>query len=218
MRTLTPDLLLQAYCAGLFPMGERRDDPTLYWLDPDPRTILPLDGFHLPRRLARTVRSGRFEIRCNSAFRAIVEACAAATDNRRESWINQPIVELYSALAARGQAYSVETWQDGQMVGGLYGVSIGGAFFGESMFSRERDASKVALVHLVARLLRGGYNLLDCQFMTEHLRAFGAIEVPKAEYRGRLQQALRRATSFELELDGATACATVLSAGAAAEP
>lgn len=209
MRTLTPDLLLQAYCAGLFPMGERRDDPTLYWLDPDPRTILPLDDFHLSRRLARTVRSGRFEVRCNSDFRAVIEACAAATVERRESWINRPIVELYSALAARGQAYSVETWHEGRLVGGLYGVSIAGAFFGESMFSRERDASKVALVHLVARLVRGGYSLLDCQFMTEHLRSFGAIEIPKAEYRGRLQHALRQATSFQTHLADAEACAAI---------
>jgi leucyl/phenylalanyl-tRNA--protein transferase len=212
MRALTPDLLLQAYCAGLFPMGERREDPTLYWLDPDPRTILPLNGFHLARRLARTVRSGRFEIRCDSAFETVIEACAEATVTRRESWINRPIVSLYTALFERGHAHSVETWHDGHLVGGLYGVSIGGAFFGESMFSRETDASKVALVHLVARLVLGGYALLDCQFMTAHLRSFGAVEVPKTEYRWRLQQALRLSPDFQRGVDGAEACAAVLQA------
>ena len=210
MRTLTPDLLLQAYSAGLFPMGERRDDPTLYWLDPDPRTVMPLDRFHLPHRLARTVRSGRYQVRCDSAFSAVIAACAEPAANRRESWINQPIESLYAALFDRGHAHSVETWHDGQLVGGLYGVSLGGAFFGESMFSRERDASKVALVHLVGRLVIGGYSLLDCQFMTAHLRQFGALEIARSEYRAHLQRALRRTTQFQRELDGAAACAAVL--------
>ena len=210
MRTLTPDLLLQAYSAGLFPMGERRDDPTLYWLDPDPRTILPLDAFHLPRRLARTVRNGPYEVRCDTAFAAVIAACAEPTATRQESWINQPIESLYTALFDRGHAHCIETWLGDELVGGLYGVSIGGAFFGESMFSRQRDASKVALVHLVGRLVVGRYTLLDCQFMTTHLSQFGAIEVPRADYRLLLQRALRRNTRFQVHLDGAAACAAVL--------
>lgn len=203
MAGLTPDLLLQAYAVGLFPMAERRDDPALYWIDPEERAILPLDGFHLPRRLARTVRSDRFEVRCDTAFADVMRACAEPTEDRRESWINEPILQLYTALFHRGRAHSVETWRDGRLVGGLYGVSLGGAFFGESMFSRETDASKVALVHLVARLRLGGYTLLDCQFMTEHLRQFGVVEVARDEYRRLLGKALKVEAAFQRDLIGA---------------
>ena len=154
---ITPELLLQAYRIGVFPMGERRDDPKLYWLDPRLRAVLPLDGFHLPQRLKRTIRTGRFEVSADTAFADTVRACAEPRPGHPESWINEPIVELYSELHRRGHAHSVECRRDGQLVGGLYGVSVGAAFFGESMFSRERDASKVALVHLVARLIKGGF-------------------------------------------------------------
>jgi leucyl/phenylalanyl-tRNA--protein transferase len=212
MAGLTPDLLLQAYAVGLFPMGERHDDPTLYWVDPEYRAILPLDAFHLPRRLRRTVRAAPFEIRCDTAFEQVMRACAAATENRRETWINAPILALYNALFQRGKAHSVECWQDGELVGGLYGVSLGGAFFGESMFSRRTDASKVALVHLVARLRLGGYQLLDCQFMTQHLRQFGTVEIERDKYRRLLAQALKVDAEFQRDLGGVGADAAVLQA------
>jgi leucyl/phenylalanyl-tRNA--protein transferase len=203
MAGLTPDLLLQAYAVGLFPMAERRDDPALYWIDPEQRAVLPLDGFHLSKRLARTVRSNRFEIRCDTAFTDVMRACAEPADNRRESWINEPILQLYTALFHRGQAHSVEAWRAGRLVGGLYGVSLGGAFFGESMFSRETDASKVALVHLVARLRVGGFKLLDCQFMTDHLRQFGVVEISRDDYRKRLAKAVKVDAEFQRDLMGA---------------
>jgi leucyl/phenylalanyl-tRNA---protein transferase len=206
---ITPDLLLQAYRIGVFPMGERRDDPKLYWLDPRLRAVLPLDGFHLPQRLARTVRAGRFEVSADTAFADIVRACAEPRPGHPESWINAPIVELYSELHRRGHAHSVECRIDGRLVGGLYGVSVGAVFFGESMFSRERDASKVALVHLVARLIKGGFRLLDCQFMTEHLRSFGAVEIPREEFRALLAEAIDGTASFQRELGGADPCAIV---------
>ena len=209
MLEITPDLLLQAYRIGVFPMGERRDDPKLYWLDPRLRAVLPLDGFHLPRRLARTIRAGRFEVSADTAFADIVRACAEPRPGPPESWINEPIVELYSELHRRGHAHSVECRRDGQLVGGLYGVSVGAAFFGESMFSRERDASKVALVHLVARLIKGGFRLLDCQFMTEHLRSFGAIEIPREAFRALLADAIDRPAAFQRELGGVDPCAIV---------
>ncbi len=194
-------------------MGERHDDPTLYWVDPDYRAILPLNNFHLSRRLHRTVRAGSFDIRCDTAFEQVMRACAEATDARRETWINAPILALYNALFQRGQAHSVECWQDGVLVGGLYGVSLGGAFFGESMFSRATDASKVALVHLVARLIVGGYTLLDCQFMTEHLRQFGTVEIERDKYRRLLAQALKVEATFQRDLVAAGGAA---GAGAAA--
>ena len=203
---ITPELLLQAYRIGVFPMGERRDDPKLYWLDPRLRAILPLDAFHLPQRLKRTVRQGRFEVVADTAFADVVRACAEPRPGHPESWINDPIVELYTELHRRGHAHSVECRFDGRLVGGLYGVSVGAAFFGESMFSRERDASKVALVHLVARLIRGGFCLLDCQFMTEHLRSFGAIEVPREQFRVLLNEAINRTATFQRELAGADPC------------
>jgi len=192
---ITPDLLLQAYRIGVFPMGERRDDPKLYWLDPRRRAVLPLDGFHLPHRLARTVRAGHFTVTADTAFAETVRACAEPRPGHPESWINEPIVELYTELHRRGHAHSVECWNDGHLVGGLYGVSVGAAFFGESMFTRQRDASKVALVHLVARLIIGRFRLLDCQFMTEHLRGFGAIEIAREEFRPLLATASTRTSS-----------------------
>jgi leucyl/phenylalanyl-tRNA---protein transferase len=202
MVTLTPELLLEAYAAGIFPMAEGADDRELFWVDPVRRGVLPLDGFHVPRRLARTLRGGRFEIRCDSAFDAVMRSCAAASDDRPQTWINDEIVTLYTELFRRGAAHSVESWLDGELVGGLYGVHLGAVFFGESMFSRVTDASKVALVHLVARLRQGGFTLLDTQFVTEHLQRFGAIEIPRREYHSRLQAALARRAYFPSELAG----------------
>jgi leucyl/phenylalanyl-tRNA--protein transferase len=189
---LTPELLLRAYAEGLFPMAERRDDPTLFWVSPEQRGVVPLDGFHVPRRLARTVRGDRFAVTFDHCFRQTMLACAQAAPGRNESWINAEIVRLYTALHQAGHAHSVECWREGRLVGGLYGVSLGAAFFGESMFSRERDASKVALVHLIAQLKRGGYVLLDTQFLTNHLASLGAVEVPRAAYLARLDAALER--------------------------
>ena len=209
MLDITPELLLQAYRIGVFPMGERRDDPKLYWLDPRLRAVLPLDGFHLPKRLARTVRSGHFEVSADTAFTETMRACAEPRPGHPESWINDPILALYGELFARGHAHSVECRRDGELVGGLYGVSVGAAFFGESMFSRERDASKVALVHLVARLIKGGFRLLDCQFMTEHLKSFGAIEVPRDDFRALLTDAVERTADFQRDLGGDDPCAIV---------
>jgi len=198
--TVTPELVLRAYRAGLFPMAERRDADRLYWLDPDKRGIQPLDAFHLPRRLARTVLSDTFEVRCDSAFAAVLEGCAQPTEDRPETWINADIERLFGALHAMGHAHSVECWQAGRLVGGLYGVALGGAFFGESMFSRVRDASKVALVHLVVRLRTGGFSLLDTQFVTDHLARFGAIEVPRLEYRRLLAEAVDLPAVFRAAL------------------
>ena len=190
MIELNAELLLRAYASGIFPMAESADSPDLYWFDPEQRGILPLDGFHVPKRLKRTVRAGTFELRFDHDFHAVIEACAEPTAERPKTWINADIVRLYSELHARGFAHCVETWRDGRLVGGLYGVSLGAAFFGESMFSRETDASKVALVHLVARLRAGGYTLLDTQFVTDHLTRFGAVEISRTEYRRRLAYAL----------------------------
>jgi leucyl/phenylalanyl-tRNA--protein transferase len=200
MTKLTPEILLRAYAVGLFPMAERRNDPTLFWIDPEKRGILPLDGFHVSRRLRRTVRSGRYEVRCNTAFDDVVRACAAPGPNREDTWINDEILSLYGDLHALGRAHCVETWLDGELVGGLYGVSLGAAFFGESMFSLARDASKVALVHLVARLVKGGYKLLDTQFVTDHLTQFGVVELPRAGYRELLSEALDDTATFEPDL------------------
>jgi leucyl/phenylalanyl-tRNA--protein transferase len=187
---LTPDILVRAYAAGIFPMAESADDPELFWVDPRRRGILPLDAFHVPRRLRRVVRRRIFEIRCDSAFEAVIRACAAASETRPSTWINDEIVRLYATLFARGAAHTVECWHDGRLAGGLYGVSLGAVFFGESMFSRENDASKVALVHLVARLRLGGFRLLDTQFLTPHLARFGGIEISRARYHRLLAEAL----------------------------
>jgi leucyl/phenylalanyl-tRNA--protein transferase len=209
MLEITPELLLQAYRIGVFPMGESRDDPKLYWLDPRLRAVLPLDGFHLPKRLARTVRQDTFEVSADTDFLGVMRACAEPRPGHPESWINEPILALYGELFARGHAHSIECRHAGKLVGGLYGVSVGAAFFGESMFSRERDASKVALVHLMARLIKGGFRLLDCQFMTEHLRSFGAIEVPREEFRIKLADAVDRTANFQRELGGEDPCVIV---------
>ncbi|MBU1385360.1 MAG: leucyl/phenylalanyl-tRNA--protein transferase [Alphaproteobacteria bacterium] len=184
-----PDELLNCYAKGVFPMGEGRDDPRVFLVEPDQRGVIPLDGFRIPTRLKRTVRSDLFEVRIDTAFAAMLDACAAPGPGREDSWINGPIRRLYAELHACGHARSVECWQGESLVGGLYGVTLGGAFFGESMFSRERDASKVALVHLVARLKRGGWRLLDAQFLTTHLSQFGAVETPQAAYLGLLRAA-----------------------------
>jgi leucyl/phenylalanyl-tRNA--protein transferase len=197
---LTPDILLQAYAAGIFPMAESADDPELFWVDPTRRGIIPLDGFHIPRRLRRVLRRGGFEVRVDTAFEAVIRSCAEASEMRPTTWINDEIVRLYSALAARGRAHCVECWlpgnDGGELVGGLYGVSLGAAFFGESMFSRVTDASKVALVHLVARLKKGGYRLLDTQFLTPHLARFGGVEISRSRYRRLLAEALAGSAVF----------------------
>jgi leucyl/phenylalanyl-tRNA---protein transferase len=197
---LTPDILLAAYAAGVFPMAESADDPELFWVDPRRRGILPLDGFHVPHRLRRVVRHGAFEIRCDTAFAEVMLGCAEASEKRPNTWINDEIVRLYAALFARGAAHSVESWLDGTLVGGLYGVTLGAAFFGESMFSRATDASKVALVHLAARLRLGGYRLLDTQFLTPHLARFGGVEITRARYHRLLAEALAYRVSFPAEL------------------
>jgi leucyl/phenylalanyl-tRNA---protein transferase len=197
---LTPEILLAAYAAGVFPMAESADDPELFWVDPHHRGILPLDAFHVPRRLRRVLRQDRFAVSCDTAFEAVIHGCAEASETRPNTWINEEIVRLYSELCERGAAHSVECWRDGMLAGGLYGVSIGAAFFGESMFSRETDASKVALVHLVARLRAGGYRLLDTQFLTPHLARFGGIEISRARYHRLLASALAYRASFPLEL------------------
>jgi leucyl/phenylalanyl-tRNA--protein transferase len=196
VRGFSADDLLECYRRGVFPMADARHDERLFLVDPARRGVIPLDGFHVSRRLARTIRQGRFETRIDSAFAAVVEACAAPAAGRAETWINRTIQALCQDLHDRGAAHSVETWREGRLVGGLYGVTLGGAFFGESMFSLERDASKVALVGLVERLVRAEFSLLDAQFLTDHLRTFGAVEITRAEYRRRLSQALGQRVNF----------------------
>jgi leucyl/phenylalanyl-tRNA--protein transferase len=188
--------LLDCYARGVFPMADAREDARVFLVDPERRGVIPLDRFHVSRRLARTVRAEPFAIRVDSAFHEVVLACAAQGPGRTETWINRPIEALYLELHALGRAHSVECWEDGELVGGLYGVSLRGAFFGESMFSRRRDASKVALVHLVARLIAGGFALLDTQFMTEHLAQFGAVEIGRPDYHRRLAGALEAEGDF----------------------
>lgn len=202
-------MLLRAYALGIFPMARHRRDANVFWVSPKRRGILPLDTFRTPRRLRRTVRQQRFEIRCDSAFEAVMRACAARTDERPDTWINDEILQSYTGLFRLGHAHSVEAWRDGRLVGGLYGVSIESAFFGESMFSTETDASKVALVHLVARLRHGGFTLLDVQFVTDHLRQFGAEEIAAAEYLDRLDEALGRPAVFYSDLPPEDAAASV---------
>ncbi|PID86822.1 MAG: leucyl/phenylalanyl-tRNA--protein transferase [Chloroflexi bacterium] len=191
---LPPDLLLSAYSQGWFPMAH--EDGELYWHDPDPRAIIPLNQFHTPRSLKRTLNRDIFEIRLNTVFAEVMAGCAALTPDREDTWINEDILEAYAHLHRLGFAHSVETWQDGQLVGGLYGVALHGLFAGESMFSRERDASKVALVYLVEHLKKQGFLLLDIQYMTEHLRRFGAVEIPAEVYKARLDVALTLPVSF----------------------
>ena len=193
---LTPELLLRAYAAGIFPMAESRNDTNIFWVDPEVRAILPFEDFRVPRSLRKTVRQGLFEVRCDTAFARVIRACAEVTPVRRDTWINDEIVAAYTALHELGHAHSVECWRGGKLVGGLYGVVLGGAFCGESMFSRHTDASKVALVHLVARLRLGGFTLLDVQFVTDHLRRFGVTEIPARQYLRRLGEALEVNAAF----------------------
>lgn len=189
-RVFGPAELLDCYRRGVFPMADSRDDPRLFLVDPDLRGVLPLDGLHISRSLRKTVRRDVFEVRVNTAFTRVMELCAEVAPDRPNTWINSPILNLYSALHRAGYAHSVESWRNNELVGGLYGVSLQGAFFGESMFSRETDASKVALVNLVARLRRGGYTLLDTQFVTGHLETFGVQEVVREEFHVLLRAAM----------------------------
>ncbi|MBY5644168.1 leucyl/phenylalanyl-tRNA--protein transferase [Rhizobium leguminosarum] len=187
---ITPDILLRAYSIGLFPMAESADDPEIFWVEPELRGVLPLDHFHVSKSLAKAVRKKPFEIRFDYAFDQVIAACAEETSGRPSTWINRTIRSLYSTLFDMGHAHTVEAWEGNELVGGLYGVSLGSAFFGESMFSRRTDASKICLVHLVDRLRERGFTLLDTQFTTEHLKTFGAIDVPKAGYAAMLAAAM----------------------------
>jgi leucyl/phenylalanyl-tRNA---protein transferase len=190
MIEITPQVLLKAYACGIFPMAESAEDNALYWIEPERRGILPLDRVHVPKRLARTIRKGGFEVRIDRNFEEVIEGCAAPRSGRRSTWINARIRNLYRELFVLRHCHTVEVWQDGQLTGGLYGVHLGHAFFGESMFSRARDASKIALVYLIARLKYGGFTLLDTQFVTGHLARFGAIEVSREEFQRFLEAAL----------------------------
>ena len=201
---LTPELLIEAYKQGLFPMAYSADSPYVHWICPEERGQLSIEALHISKSLKKTVlrnikRNGPYNITINTAFEDVMRKCAAENDDRPETWINEPIIESYCKLNARGHAHSVECWDDGKLVGGLYGVAIGGAFFGESMFSRARDTSKIALVHLCARLWKGGYTLLDTQFVNDHLKQFGVYEVSHGIYIGLLKEALALESDFLLE-------------------
>ena len=209
---ITPEVLLRAYACGIFPMSESADDPTIFWVEPEQRGVIPLDGFRVSSRLARTVRADIFRVTVNTAFKQTIAACAEPKLGRDDTWINKRIRNLYTSLHGIGHCHSVEAWDGDELVGGLYGVSLGRAFFGESMFHRARDASKVALVHLVARLIAGGFVLLDTQFVTDHLRSFGAIEVPRRRYRALLDDAIIGSADFFAlppEMSGAQALAQI---------
>jgi leucyl/phenylalanyl-tRNA---protein transferase len=199
MTTITPEILLRAYSAGLFPMAESADDPEVYWVQPKIRGIIPLDQFHVPRSLAKTMRRKPFDIQVNTAFSRVMEFCAESTEMRPTTWINPLILTLYGELHRMGYTHSVEAWDGEELVGGLYGVSLGSAFFGESMFSRRKDASKICLVHLVERLRERGFTLLDTQFITEHLKTFGAIDISRKDYEKLLEKAMQ---SDDLDFDG----------------
>ncbi len=201
---LTPELLLRAYTVGVFPMAESRDADSISWIDPRNRGVLPMDTFHTPQSLKKTIRKGLYEVRCNHDFPAVIRECAKRTHGRRETWINAQIENAVNELHQMGYAHTVETWFDGELVGGLYGVALGGVFFGESMFSRATDASKVALVHLVARLRIGRFKLLDTQFVTDHLQTFGAIEMPAREFLKNLENALAVHCLFPADIDDET--------------
>ena len=211
---ITPEVLLKAYACGIFPMAESADDPALYWIEPEMRGIIPLEAFHIPARLARTVRTTQLIVRVDHDFEAVIDGCAEPKRDRSRTWINTRIRRIYRALFERGHCHTVEVYDGDVLVGGLYGVSLGRAFFGESMFHRARDASKIALVHLVARLHAGGYRLLDTQFVTEHLRTFGAVEVPKRRYHRLLEEAITGQADFaalpiERPVSGEEAMATL---------
>lgn len=193
---ITPEVLLKAYACGIFPMAEDSEDPALYWVEPERRGIMPLDAFRVPSRLARTVRADRFTVVCNRDFDAVIAGCAEPREKADRTWINARIRRLYGALFARGHCHTVEVYDGDALVGGLYGVSLGAAFFGESMFHRVRDTSKIALVHLVARLRAGGFRLLDAQFVTAHLQTFGAIEVSRSRYHKLLEAAIAADADF----------------------
>ena len=193
---ITPDVLLRAYSIGLFPMAESATDPNLFWVDPEERGIFPLDGLVVTRSLAKTIRADRFEVRVDTAFDAVIDGCAEAGPGRESTWINSRIRSLYRTLFDLGHVHTIEAWADDVLVGGLYGVALGGAFFGESMFHRAPDASKVALVHLVARLRVGGFQLLDTQFVTSHLASLGAVAVPKHAYHLLLADAVEHTGNF----------------------
>jgi leucyl/phenylalanyl-tRNA--protein transferase len=193
---ITPEVLLKAYACGIFPMAESADDPALYWIEPEKRGIIPIERFHVPARLARTVRSDRFLVTVNRDFDGVIDGCAAALPNRPRTWINERIRALYRKLYDRRHCHSIEVYEGDELVGGLYGVTLGRAYFGESMFHRARDASKVAMVHLTARLKAGGFRLLDTQFVTDHLKTFGAIEVPRRQYHKLLEAALIGESDF----------------------
>ena len=190
MTILTPEILLSAYTHGIFPMSESRDDPELFWVDPERRGIFPLDQFHVPKSLAKFIRKSQFEIRIDTCFRQVMKECAAPVGERSNTWINRTILDLYTELHLQGNAHSIECWEGEELVGGLYGVSFASVFCGESMFSRRSNASKIALTYLVARLNRGGYRLLDTQFLTDHLASLGAVEISREEYHRRLDEAL----------------------------
>jgi leucyl/phenylalanyl-tRNA---protein transferase len=196
MMPLTADIILNAYANGVFPMSDDRNDPELFWVDPEQRGIFPLEAFHVPRSLAKTIRKMPFNVTVDQDFGQVMRECAKATNERDTTWINQTILELYAELHDRGYAHSVECWHEGKLAGGLYGVSFAGVFCGESMFTRVTDASKIALTYLVARLKHGGFTLLDAQFMTDHLAKFGAIEIDRADYHRRLGKALKVKSNF----------------------
>lgn len=210
---VTPEILLRAYAAGIFPMAESADDPGLHWIEPHKRGVIPLDGFHLSSRLARLVQQAKYRVVADHDFDAVISACATPRDANGETWINRPIRRLYGALFEAGFCHTVEVYDGERLVGGLYGIALGAAFFGESMFHRARDCSKIALVHLVARLKAGGFTLLDTQFVTEHLRQFGAIEVSRRAYREKLVAALDREGNFHVwPVEGPAGISAILDA------
>lgn len=212
MIEITPQVLLKAYSCGIFPMAESAADPALYWIEPQQRGILPLDEVHVPKRLARTVRTTSLAVRIDDDFETIISGCAASKPGRRSTWINFRIRSLYRELYELGYCHTVGVWREGELVGGLYGLALGSAFFGESMFSTERDASKIALVHLIARLIAGNFTLLDTQFVTDHLRQFGTIEVDRATFQEILEEALSKQGNFNAlprQVDGVTALSII---------
>ncbi|WP_180350214.1 MULTISPECIES: leucyl/phenylalanyl-tRNA--protein transferase [Brucella/Ochrobactrum group] len=194
--SIEPELLLRAYATGVFPMAEEADDPEVFWVRPERRGVIPLDSFHMPKSLQKTIRQGIFDIKLDSDFEGVIEGCASGTGERARTWINGPIREAYKKLFEVGHCHTVEAWHDGQLVGGLYGVTLGRAFFGESMFTRKRDASKVCLAYLVQHLISRGFVLLDTQFTTPHLERFGAVEVPREKYEKLLESALEGNACF----------------------
>jgi leucyl/phenylalanyl-tRNA--protein transferase len=217
MIEITPQVLLKAYSCGIFPMAESAGDSALYWIEPQQRGILPLDRVHIPRRLARSVRTSPVQVRIDEDFESIISGCAESKPGRRSTWINSRIRSLYRELFGMQYCHTVGVWRDDELVGGLYGLALGGAFFGESMFSYERDASKIALVHLVARLIAGGFTLLDTQFVTEHLRQFGTIEVDRSAFQETLEAALPVTADFNALpriVDGETALSIISNASA----